>query len=361
MIYLNNKLINFDNPLPEHANIAKEYQETITDLRNRFKTHITLKSRKKPRKDPITKLIEPVPNATIPLHITIVGENGREEWLYCDTIPEIKDGVVMPETKQKIVSHGELMISINEDPDFAYFLLRKHGMIQRGSYKLEDHEAEETVKAGQRRKETLLTSVIYGENSHLNIDINFLRLVSKRWGIGNADSMGKDTLQNTLYDKVVASNASKVGQKEGRSIDDFINDVKSSNTDGSLQIAGKIRDAIDQNILIFDPINKRWQINYQDGSYKDVLSVSIADLHQKEEVLILYLQSDNQTYALLLGAMGGETKVVEDNIDKEIVVKTQDISILRKYAKSLGINAYQKSKAALRDEVLDRLAEPVTT
>lgn len=352
MLYLNSKFIDFNNPAPEFREIADDFHKKTAKLKERFGQAVTIISRKEPKLN-ATGIIEPVANATIPLHIATKGANGREEWLYCEVAPEFKDGVLVPETKQKIVQYGELRIDLETDPDFAYFLLEKHSMIKRGKYVLVDNESDEKKKADKRAREVSLTSMIYGENSQLNLDLNFLRLVAKRWGVGAADGMSKPVLQNALYDQVTASE----NKKGGRGIDDFLKDVKSTDNAGQLKIAGTVRDAIDSKAIVFDNVTKQWLINYQDGVSKPLMTVAIEDMPKKEEILILYLQSDNHLYSQLLAAMGGEKSVVKASIEKEAVRNTDDLSALRGYAKSLGINSFGKKKDELRVEILDKLQE----
>lgn len=349
MLFLNNQLVNFENPAKEHKTIADDYHSKVGELRERFGKSITVLSRKKPKVN-ATGLLEPVSNATIPLHITVSGKNGREEWLYCENIPEIKDGVVIPETRQKIVRYGELLIDLEAEPDFAYFFLEKHEMIKREKYHILDDEAEERAKADKRMEETRLSNAIYDESSQLNIDVTFLRLIAKRWGIGNADNLSKAVLQNQLFDKV--GEATK--KKGGRTLEDFLKDIKSTDSN-VLKVASTVRDAIDSNIVVFDNVDKRWLINYPDGSEKNLMSVSINDLSRKDEILILYLQSDNHLYSLLVSAMGKGEDKVQISIDKEAARNTDDMKVLRAYAKSLGINSFAKDKEAVRVEVLEAL------
>lgn len=276
-------------------------------------------------------------------------------------MPEIKDGIVIPETRQKIIQYGELIIDLDTDPDFAYFLIEKHGMIKSGKYNILDHETDERLKAEHRRKETLLNSVIYGDNAKLNIDVDFLRLIAKRWGIGNADKQGKDTLQNQLFDMVQSAEKQKKSKQAGRGIDDFVKDVRGSDTSEALKVASLVRDAIDAKIVIFDPINRKWIIDYKDGNFKNIMTVSIDDTDQKDEVLILYLQSDNNLFALLSAAMGTPKQKVAEGIDADKIRETEDIAVLRQYAKSLGVTAFQKGKEPLRIELLEKLAETLPT
>jgi len=258
----------------------------------------------------------------------------------------------MPETNGRIVYYGEIQIDLNDSPDLAYFLLEKHEMIKTGKYKVVDETAAERQKAEDRRNATKLYEVIYGENARLNIDLAYLRLIAKRWGIGAADLQGKDALQNKLHDVVSEAEVKKKRTQGGRGIDEFIVDVRASDTNEQLKIAGNIRDAVDKGVLIFSPTEKKWQINYGDGTYKDVVAVSIDDLPHKDEVVILYMQEDNHTYSALLGAMGRDTTYVANEVDPVLVRESQAIGELRAWAKSLGIQSYQKGKDQLREEIL---------
>lgn len=349
MLYVNNKFLDLNNPAPEFAEIASDFHTKTAALRDKFGKSVTLLSRKQPKLN-ATGIIEPVANATIPLHIAISGKHGREEWLYCEVAPEIKDGIVNVQENQKIVRYGELAIDLETDPDLAYFLLEKHSMIKKGRYVVVDFESDEKKKADRRSKEVRLSNAIYGENTQLNLDLGYLRMVSKRWGIGNADSLSKSALQNALYDNVLASDS----KKGARTMEDFLRDIKSEDNTEQLRIGSTVRDAIDEGILVFDNINKEWQINYKDGTFKALLSVSVDDLPRKDEVLIVYLQGDNHSYAKLVAAMGGDD-AVKAIIDEEAVRNTEDLTSLRVYAKSLGINSFGRKKEELRLDILSKL------
>jgi len=125
-------------------------------------------------------------------------------------------------------------------------------------------------------------------------------------------------------------------------------------------VASIVRDAIDRDILFFDEVNKEWSINYQDGTSKRLLSVSIADLSRKDEALILYLQSDNHLFSLLVSAMGVRPVEMAEAIDKEAVRSTDDMNVLRRYAKSLDIKSFGVQKELLRQDILNKLHEAAT-
>ena len=225
-------------------------------------------------------------------------------------------------------------------------------MLKSGKFYVLDPEKTEREKADARRKETVLNNAIYGENSQLNIDATFLRLICKRWGIANADVKSMEVLQNELYD-IVSLGEKRKGQ---RSIKEFLEDIKNEDSTVTLEVSSVVRDAIDKNVLVFDEVNNRWQINYQDGSYKVVTTVTIADRPRKEEVLILTMQNDNHMFTLLKSALGFSKKEVKSTVDEEAVKTTDEISLLRTYAKGLGINTFQKGKEALRAEILEKIS-----
>lgn len=338
MIYLNAKYVDLTaevgkDPRNIYEEIAKDYQKKVEDYRKKFGKWITIKDRKQPKVNP-TGLLEQVPNATIPLRISITGKGGKEEWIYTEIAPEVKDGVAKLESSQKIVQYGELLIDLDESPDLAYFLLEKHPMFKKGHYYVYDEDEIERRKAEERTNATKLDELIYGSNSRLVNDVNTLRMVAKRWGIPNADRMTKSALQNRLHDLVTESDK----KKNGRGIVEFIEDVKGGDTD-EMKVASTVRDAIDKNILVFNINNKTWQIDYGD-TLKDILMVSIEDLQRKDEALILYMQSDNAMYSRLVATMGDAKPVI--NIQD--VQDCDDYSKVSDWAKALGVTNFPKKK-----------------
>lgn len=365
MLFINNQLVLLDKqgidpkePKDLYETVILDYRKKLSEYRQRFGRYVILKDRKEPKinyVDGKPGLLEPVPNATIPLRLSLTGKNGKEEWVYTETTPQFKDGIVQLETNSKIVYYGELMIDLDETPDLAYFLLEKHGMIKKGVYHVVDHASDERKKAESRRNETKLFEIIYGENAKLNLDIAYLRLMAKRWGISNADAQSKDFLQNTLHDVVRAAEERKKKNREGRGIDDFISDVRTSDGNEQIQVAGHVRDAIDRGILTFDVGDKTWKINYGDGTYAVVVTVSNQDIPQKDEVVLLYMQQDNHIYSRLISAMGSDAKEV---INVETVQTTDDYAVLTKYAQSLKIKMYPRPKMDdLRGQILSKLQE----
>jgi len=368
MLYLNAKLLELDregidpkDPKDIYETMILDYKKKISEYRQRFGRYLTLKDKKEPKLNynPDTKksILEPVPNVAVPLRISVAGKNGREEWVYSEVAVPIKDGIVQLEQNSKIVYYGEWVIDMDTNPDLAYFMLDKHSMIKRGQYKIEDPISDERKKAEDRRNEAKLDNIVYGENAKLNIDLAYLRLIAKRWGIAAADKQNKDQLQNALYDKVKTEEAKKRRNKTGRGIDEFVNDVRASDESEQLQVAGHVRDAIDKNILVFDVGDKTWKINYGDGTYYNVFTVAVSDLQNKDEAIILYLQQDNHIYSKLISAMGTDKKDVGDVIDPMIVRETNDYNALRGYAKSLDIQAFQKTKEELRAAIMTKLQE----
>jgi len=176
-------------------------------------------------------------------------------------------------------------------------------------------------------------------------------LIAKRWGIPNADKLTKATIQNRLYNLVMKAEENK----EERGVEAFLRDIKTSNDSDKLKVSATVRDAIDKGVLIFDALDKSWKINYGDGTYRDVVSVSIPDMPQKEEVLILCLQDDNHMYTQLTKAMGRDDKVVTETIDIDKLRSTDDMSVLRNYARSLDISSFQKSREVIRQEILAKV------
>jgi hypothetical protein len=351
MIYINNQFVDFSKPDGVFKDIVAEYHKTVNDLRKKFGKFIIIRSRKEAKVNK-TGLLEQLPPKTIPLKIVLGGANGSEEWLYTETFPIIKDGIAVTDTNQLIVQHGELRIDLNKKPDLAYFLTKKHSALSKGKFYVLDVEAKNRTLAEQRARDAKLNNAIYGENSQLNTDLDFLRLISKRWGIGGADKQDKFALQNQLYDIVSRSDKDK---GKGRGVDEFVSDIKSSGKTDQLEIAAKVRDAIDRKVVIFDELNHKWQIDYKDGKYKDIVFVSIEDLPSKDEVLVMYMCNDNALYAQLVAAIGDDG--AELVIDDEEVAVCNERDKLYKWAKALEINPLRLTNEKLRTEILAKLKE----
>lgn len=352
MIYVNNEFLDFSVKNSKYSNIVTDYHKEVSILKQKFGKFIIIRSRKEAKVNK-TGLLEQVAAKTIPLRITIGGANGSEEWVYTEAFPVIKEGQLTTESNQLIVKHGELLVDLDKKPDLAYFLVKKHPSLQSGKFYVLDVEAKNRSLAEQRSRDARLNSAIYGENSQLNTDLIFLRLISKRWGIGGADKQDKFALQNQLYD--IVSKSDKV--KGGRGIEDFVSDIKFSGNTDQLEVAAKVRDAIDKNIVIFDIVNHKWQLDYKDGKYKDLIAVSIEDTPRKDEVLVLHMCEDTHLYAQLVAAMGGDKKEIGAVIDINEVQACDERGKLLGWAKALGINAWQLKNDKLKESILNKLRE----
>ena len=60
-------------------------------------------------------------------------------------------------------------------------------------------------------------------------------------------------------------------------------------------------------------------------------------------------------YTQLTKAMGRDDKVVTETIDIDKLRSTDDMSVLRNYARSLDISSFQKSREVIRQEILAKV------
>lgn len=359
MLYINNKYLNLDAKVSgdEFDAIRKDFHKKIRDLKDRFGDYVSLKSRKVPVRNP-SGLLEPWKVITLPLKQVVAGANGSEEWVYTSSVPLVKDGYVVPDSLQEIIRNGELKISLDKDPDKAYFFLYKHEFVKNGTLILEDVKSDEEKKALARKREAKLNFIIYDDASSLNTDEEKLKVIARRWGVFNVDGLTPAQIKNRLYDVVIESDRNSLKDNKFRTIQDFVSDCEVDNT---VKVGAIIQEAMDEGYLFFDDNTRQWKIDYKDGGHKPVLlAVSSNEVKNKREVLIANLIMDSKALSVVENVLGKELGAYASPVlDKEYVERIDNIQLLRKHAKSLGINSFGKNAESIRKEILEKLEETV--
>lgn len=354
MLYINNKYLNLDAKVSDEFDaIRKDFHKKIRDLKDRFGDYVSLKSRKVPVRNP-SGLLEPWKVITLPLKQVVAGANGSEEWVYTSSVPLVKDGYVVPDSLQEIIRNGELKINLDKDPDKAYFFLYKHEFIKNGTLILEDVKSDEEKKALARKREAKLNFIIYDDASSLNTDEEKLKIIARRWGVFNVDGLTPAQIKNRLYDVVIESDRNSLKDSKSRTIQDFVSDCEVDNT---VKVGAIIQEAMDSGHLFFDEDTRQWKIDYKDGGHKPVLlAVSSNEVKNKREVLIANLIMDSKALSVVENVLGKELGAdASPVLDREYVEKIDNIQLLRKHAKSLGINSFAKNAETLRKEILEKM------
>lgn len=355
MLYVNNKFLNLDSKVSDEFDaIRKDYNQKISSLKLRFGDYVTLKTRTQPVRNS-SGLLEPWKVVTAPLKQTVAGNNGSEEWLYTKSIPAIKDNYVVPDTLQEMIQYGELKISLDDDPDKAYFFIYKHEYVKSGKLYIVDLKKDEEDKAEARAKEADLNSLIYGSQSALNLDKEKLRVVAKRWGVGNVEKMTPAQIKNALYDVVREGEYLKKTNSDRRGIYEFVEDCRIGN---EVMIGSVIQEAIDQQLLYYNTETRQWCMDYKDGGKHPVLlAVSAYDSPLAREVLINTLAIDPVTFNTLTKALGREEdKHVVKGMSIDDIENIDDYAILKEQAKLLNITIHGMKKEDLKASILQAMS-----
>jgi len=354
MLYVNNKFFNLDERVKddEFIELRKDLHKKVSALKQRFGDWITLRSSKQPERNS-SGLLEPWQNITVPLKQIVNGTNGSEEWLYTESLPQIKDGYVIPDSLQEIVRYGELRINLNDQPDKAYFYMYKHDFVKRGKLVLVDLQSDEERRAAQREREAELNFYIYNKASSLNQDAGLLRVVARRWGVVNTNTLSDAQIKNTLYDLVMEGERQNAKDGKTRGIHEFGEDCK---VDNSVKIGSVVQEAMDEGFLVFVEETRQWCIDYKDGGNKPVLlAVSSQEVSSKREALIAHLSIDLKALQLLENVMGRDlSKEASPLLPVNVLERTDDFQILKQQAKSIGINSFGMKKEDLKALLLEK-------
>lgn len=366
MIYINGTLVNFSNRKPDYefAHEVEDYHKTIQDLKERHdgvirfiaKTHDPLKPRMKPPKGyswwAKTKVVD--------------HNNNQQTWVYTETAAEIINGIATPIPKLINLSRGEETWRIDTDPELIYFLT-KHSAVRKGKIYIYDPEKNERERAELRRMESKFKDLIYSDNSPLYEDTEKLKLIARKWGIGNVESMSDDAIRNTLYDTVLLEEEKKKKGRSDSGLKDFLTDFELGD---SVKIGAAVQQGLDKGILTFDRTSGEWQLVVsKDQMPLSLMRVDPSATDRARQKLVEYLGRNKHDFETLNRVVKGEavlkygqvhekgtvdpvsTEVNLDNISKA------SFRDLQKAGKELGINTFSKKTEELRSMIKEKLQE----
>jgi len=358
MLYLNGKYFDVNDINGENKEHVKDYRDKVAKLRENYGRWLLVKTKDKDVKNP-SGLLEPKKTITVPLVCTIGGRNGTEEWAYSENAASVKDGQVLLDTRQLLVRFGEYMLDMDATPDLAYFLTEKHVFFKNGKLHIHDERSLAKVEADERRLRARLESSIYNDTSHLNVNRGMLEMVCKRWGVSDVQKKSKDQLQNQLYDKVLEADARYKKSRQGRNINDFLEDIKVTD---NTKLGALVYEAIEKGVIAFNSRYLQWEVNIYEGEKPILTSVPTSDIGSKEEVLIDAVITDVRVRAILERALGKSSEDPETvySFDVEEVKLTDDYRLMQKMGAQLGIKVTGIPKEELREAIIHALHEHQT-
>lgn len=337
MLYVNKEFLDTSNrskdyKLKDHVD---DYHEKVQYLRDYYGGRVRLLSTRRDRFDHNIAQGKPIP--TLSMRFESVSYNQKtsssEDWVYANQFINFSiEASKLSFPRTKMVKGGEYTVDVNKDPDLAYFLIYKSGQVGEGQYSgrkfyIDDRRKAAKQSAQTRKREGNLSHLIYDQ-----LDEKKVIILAKSYGVSNVNNISDEERRNDLYD-IVMGNENKLLKRPElnvRGIDAFIRD---SDMDLRTKIGALVQDSIDKDILIYNIVDRRWEIDYNDGRTNYVLmEVSSGDSTRHREVIIEYLTDNKDALHRLQGAMG-EEGMVSVGITIDDILKENNPPRLRKIAK----------------------------
>lgn len=337
MLYVNKEFLDTSNRSKDYKlkDHVEDYHQKVQYLRDYYGDKVRLLSTRRDRFDQNIAQGKPIP--TLSMRFESVTYNDKtsssEDWVYANQFINFSinaDKLSYPRTK--MIKGGEETINIQKDPDFAYFVIYKSGQVGEGQYSgrkfyIDDRRKAAKQSAITRKREGNLSHLIYDQ-----LDEKKAMILAKSYGVSNVNGISDEERRNALYDIVMANENKLLKRPElnVRGIDAFMRD---SDMDLRTKIGALVQDSIDKDVLIYNIVDRRWEIDYNDGRTNYVLmEVSSGDSSRHREVMIEYLTDNKDALHRLQGAMG-EDGMVSVGITLDDILKENNPPKLRKIAK----------------------------
>jgi hypothetical protein len=339
MLYCNDELVN--SKKPEWANITKELAK-IKQMPN----PVRIVSRY-PIEINASGAQERIPTWHWPAKAVVLNENGESEtWIYTRSTPR-KDGDNLIFTERYFeIKEGSLSLDVNRDTEKIYFILNKSGLLNQGSWKLENLLKDDTDYVAKIAEDVDVKFYLTSPNSPIYNDHNKLRTLAASWGIGNSEKMYPDTLRKELYIKVMASQKNYSNTRRGTV--EFV--VEVNGDDPFSEYRSIIQLAVDNKIIGFNDREKSWYfLNIQTGEFAEhIVNVSPVMLLQKNQILFEYVKQNAALFTELKNLLPSNAEKLSDSTFGAEVRGRKE---MREKAKALGIVQLRKSDEKIWQEI----------
>jgi len=275
----------------KHHDFAKEYNETLTYLRDHYKNgliHFKRQGAVKYTKGmdssgrEVPQMLEPVVSWSIPLSAyAVTGNKGKHLWACCLSTPTPKANGLwdMGRTRSKIIK-DELFININENPDLAFFLYKISPFVKRKLIVVADPVADDSTLGEKQREITELKYAVW----NMLGDENKLHTMARGYGISDVDGKQPNAIRQELEALLEKNNKLRKQNPAIKGTKEFIEDMQV--TDGLL-LRSFIQRAIDDKKLEYRA-DGRWRIGD-----KIIVQVPAQELTRKMDYLCSYLMAGN--------------------------------------------------------------------
>ena len=363
MIYLQGKELDVSNESKDYpfAPIVTDYHAYIKDLKGRLGNTVVYYTRQRPKRDPKTGNLRPVPLKSWPkiqsgVKFEIIGKErpmGPYSMVYNESQVKIEKEMPILDELNFLVREGEHSVDLDRDGDFAYFL-HHHNVCRSGELYIHDPAKTAHDKASAYRRTQKVTDLLFSEYSPLNKNPDNLRSVARRWGIGNVDKLSVDEIAVELNDKVLGNEEARKRNPALRGVNEFLKDTQL----GAGVKAGELAAiAEEKGVLKFNQTHSEYQIIYPGRTQATpFFTIPPEKIPSKADYLIDALVMDDQLMRKLESLVGIEPKdkVVQFEIDKLGDYKYPELQTI---ASSLGIKPIGKKTEELKEAIREAFTE----
>lgn len=286
-------LEDLNDPKSKQYDFAREYNDTLTYLRDhykngyiRFKRPGAIKYTKGADKymNELPKVAEPVSPWRIPLSAyATTGNKGKHLWACCLSTPEPKANGLwdMGAIKSKTIKE-DILVNINEEPDLAFFLYKISPFVKRKLIKVADPVADDS-ELGEAERE--LTERKYAVWNMLS-DETKLKRMARAYGVASVDTKQPNAIRKELEQVLEKNDKLKRQNPAIKGVKEFIEEMKVTD---ALLLRAFIQKSIDDKKLEYRP-DGRWRIGD-----KIVVQVPASEMSKKNDYLCNYLMAGNNS------------------------------------------------------------------
>lgn len=298
MLYVNGELLNTGDfsDQNKHEAIVADYHKTIKYVKEYYGDNILVQTKIRPRSDAKTGSPRfPGPRGLLlisNMKRQVDGGVAQEELRYSPVILSKDDkGNLKHEDPNMLIHRGEKSISVVREPDLVYYVMKcgKVGVTPAEGRKFSIYDAKAINKEGasKRRAEGRVIHLIYDA-----IPEHEVRILAKSWGLGGVDSMGIETVRETLFDKVEEGEKTKARQpgSKARGFKEF---AESSTVKEVDRLTALCKDAEEKKSLVFNKEDRTWVIDYKDkGKPYTLKELSGGEFGDPLGALVSHLMTD---------------------------------------------------------------------
>ena len=349
MLLWNKEKLDFnakDEKTHPHYNSAKFYADKVKYLKDTYGKYMRFVDPKHPRYTEgidskghiVRKMKEPDTVIRIPYETDYTTETGDKQiWSYCVGAPVIHPNGQYDLGRVRSVSFvGDKIISLDKDPDLAFYLTYVSPFVKSGIIKIDD-PALDARKLGDKKREDAKRYVAIW--NMLTDDVK-LRTMASAYGVPNTDKKEPDSIRLELEKVLEHNDQKKKSNPTIRGTDDFLNEM---NVNDNILLRSFVQTAIDNKQLKWHADGK-WKVGQ-----KIIIQVPLSDIEPERrfDYACNYLGSSNNNDKLL--------DFLKDILNREYFETIKDPKVYNWLARVSGVSPAFKKYDEIRSKVMEAI------